>query len=241
LNVANVIDASAFFGAGLCMGTGAIGAAIGEGYAAGSAVSSISNQPAASGEIVKTMLVSMAIAESASIFALVVAILLVFQNFSSGNLFTAVALVSAGISMGVGAFGAGVGSGFPGGTACKGIARNPRASSQITTNMLIGQAVAQTPAIFAMLVSFILMFKSYPKVITVTYLAAVLGAGISMGFGAIGPGVGGGIAAAFSAEGTAKNPALSNILTRTMLIGQAVSQSTSVYALVIAFVLLFVV
>jgi len=241
MNIAQVIDASAFFGAGICMGTGAIGAAIGEGYAAGSAVNSIAKQPAISGEIVKTMLVSMAIAESASIFALVVAILLIFQNFTSGNIYTAIALISSGISMGIGAFGAGVGSGFPGGTACVGIARNPRAAGQITTNMLIGQAVAQTPAIFAMLVSFILMFKSYPSAFKITYLSAILGAGISMGFGAIGPGVGGGIAAAFSAEGTAKNPAFSNILTRTMLIGQAVSQSTSVYALVIAFVLLFVV
>ena len=81
MNIAQIIDASAFFGAGICMGTGAIGAAIGEGYAAGSAVNSIAKQPAVSGEIVKTMLVSMAIAESASIFALVVAILLIFQNF----------------------------------------------------------------------------------------------------------------------------------------------------------------
>lgn len=241
MNIGNIIDASAFFGAGLCMGTGAIGAAIGEGYAAGSAVESIAKQPAISGEVVKTMLVSMAIAESASIFALVVAILLIFQNFTSGNIYTAMALISAGISMGIGAFGAGVGSGFPGGTACIGIARNPRAASQITTNMLIGQAVAQTPAIFAMLVSFILMFKSYPHILKITYLSAILGAGISMGFGAIGPGIGGGIAAAYSAEGVSKNPVLSNILTRTMLIGQAVSQSTSVYALVISFVLLFVI
>ncbi len=241
MTVGNIIDASAFFGAGLCMGTGAVGAAIGEGYAAGSAVNSISQQPAASGEILKTMLVSMAIAESASIFALVVAILLIFQKFSNGNLYTAMALISSGISMGIGAFGAGVGSGFPGGTACIGIARNPRAAGAISTNMLIGQAVAQTPAIFAMLVSFILMYKSYPSTIKITYLLGILGAGVSMGFGAIGPGIGGGLAAASAAEGVSKNPVASNILTRIMLIGQAVSQSTSVYALVISFVLLFVV
>ena len=240
MDIKSIIDASAYFGAGLCMGTGAVGAAIGEGYAAGEAVEGISKQPAASGEILKTMLVSMAIAESASIFALVVAILLIFQKFS-GNLYDAVGLISAGISMGVGACGAGVGSGFPGGTACMGISRNPKAASQITTNMLIGQAVAQTPAIFAMLVSFILMYKSYPSHLTITYLCAILGAGICMGFGAIGPGIGGGLAAAYAAEGVAKNPLLSNVLTRIMLIGQAVSQSTSVYALVVAFVLLFVV
>ncbi len=240
-SIANMIDASAFFGAGVCMGTGAIGAAIGEGYTAGEAVNAISQQPSVSQNILKTMLISMAVAESSSIFALVVAIILVFSDFTSGNLYTATALISAGLCMGIGAFGSGIGSGFPGGTACKGIGRNPKVSNQIVTNMLIGQAVSQTPAIFSMLVTFILIYKSYSLEITITYISAILGAGLSMAFGAIGPGIGGGIAAAYSTEGVSKNPALSNVLTRLMLIGQAVSQSTSVYALVVSFVLLFIV
>ena len=52
-----------------------------------------------------------------------------------------------------GAIGSGIGSGFPGGEACTGIARQPQVTSQLTTNMLIGSAVCQTPAIFSMVVS----------------------------------------------------------------------------------------
>jgi F-type H+-transporting ATPase subunit c len=33
----------------------------------------------------------------------------------------------------------------------------------VTTIMLVGQAVAQTPSIFGLLVSFILMFKTFPE------------------------------------------------------------------------------
>lgn len=71
--------------------------------------------------------------------------------------------------------------------------------------------------------------------------AALLGAGISMGFGAIGPGVGEGFAAGKACEGIARAPEHANLLTRTMLVGQAVSESTGIYALVIALLLIFVV
>jgi len=68
--------------------------------------------------------------------------------------------------------------------------------------------------------------------------AALLGAGIAMGFGAIGPGVGEGYAAGRACEGVAKRPEMAGLLTRTMLIGQAVSESTGIYSLVIALILI---
>ena len=71
--------------------------------------------------------------------------------------------------------------------------------------------------------------------------AAFLGAGISMGLGAIGPGVGEGMVAAKACEAIGKNPKEAGLLTRTMLVGQAVSESTGIYSLVIALLLLFVV
>ncbi len=70
--------------------------------------------------------------------------------------------------------------------------------------------------------------------------AAVLGAGICMGFGAIGPGIGEGFAAGKACEGVAREPENANLITRTMLIGQAVSESTGIYSLVIALLMLFV-
>ena len=51
------INSSAYFGAGLCMGFGAIGAALGEGIIAGSASKGIARQPAMSGEVLKMMLI----------------------------------------------------------------------------------------------------------------------------------------------------------------------------------------
>ncbi len=69
--------------------------------------------------------------------------------------------------------------------------------------------------------------------------AALLGAGICMGFGAIGPGIGEGFAAGKACEGISRAPEKAGLLTRTMLVGQAVSESTGIYSLVIALLLIF--
>lgn len=71
--------------------------------------------------------------------------------------------------------------------------------------------------------------------------ASLLGAGICMGFGAIGPGIGEGFAAGKACEGIAHAPEHAGLLTRTMLVGQAVSESTGIYSLVVALLLIFVV
>lgn len=69
--------------------------------------------------------------------------------------------------------------------------------------------------------------------------ASLLGAGICMGVGALGPGVGEGFVAGKACEGIARSPENANLITRTMLVGQAVSESTGIYSLVIALLLIF--
>ncbi len=68
-----------------------------------------------------------------------------------------------------------------------------------------------------------------------------IGAGICMGFGAIGPGIGEGFTAGKACEAIGRTPENAGQLTRTMLIGQAVSESTGIYSLVVALLMLFVV
>ena len=69
---------------------------------------------------------------------------------------------------------------------------------------------------------------------------AFIGAGICMGFGAIGPGVGEGYTAGQACSAVGRSPENAGLLTRTMLIGQAVAESTGIYSLVVALLMLFV-
>ena len=72
------LKACCAIGAGLCMGIGAIGPAIGEGNAVGKALEGMARQPEASGDLRSTMILGCAITESTGIYSLVVALLLLF-------------------------------------------------------------------------------------------------------------------------------------------------------------------
>lgn len=230
---------AAYSGGGIAIGFGAVGAAIGEGYTAAEANLAISRNPDMSGEVFKSMLVGQAVAESAAIFALVVALILLFSSFSSPSFVTVWALLSAGICVGLGAVGSGIGAGFPAGAACVGMVRQPAMSSRLTTNMLVGSAVCQTPSVFALVTSFILLYSDVHTRPLSPAWAAVLGAGLSTGLSAIGAGIGSGLVAQSSCEGVARQPAAANIVTNSMLLGQAITQTTAIYGLLIAFILLF--
>ena len=85
------------------------------------------------------------------------------------------------------------------------------------------------------------MFGRFTDTASIATPMALLGAGISMGFGGIGPGVGNGLAAQGATKWVSRNMEASGLLTRTMLVAQAVSQSTAIYAMVVSLVLIFVV
>ena len=65
-------------GAGICMGIGAVGPGIGEGHAVANACEAIGRQPEAKGAVTSTMIMGCAISETTGIYALVIAILLIF-------------------------------------------------------------------------------------------------------------------------------------------------------------------
>ncbi|MBW1720853.1 MAG: ATP synthase F0 subunit C [Deltaproteobacteria bacterium] len=233
------IRASLYLGAGLAIGFGAIGAALGEGYAAGKANEALSFRPEKSGDVIKNMLVGQAIAESAAIFALVVSILLLFMKPGSTNMLVAWASIGAGLAMGLSAIGSGVGAGLPAGTACFGIVRQPASSNKILTTMLVGSAVCQTPAIFGMVIAFLLLFLDLSSIPLYPGWAAVFGAGLSTGLSAIGPGIGNGITAMEAVRGVARNHETISATNRTMLVGLGVAQSTAIYGFLISLMLLF--
>ena len=65
---------------GMTMAIGSIGPALGEARAVAQAISSIAQQPDASGTITRTLFVGLAMIESMAIYCFVVALILVFAN-----------------------------------------------------------------------------------------------------------------------------------------------------------------
>jgi len=70
----------------------------------------------------------------------------------------AAARLAAGIAIGIGAIGPGIGIGFVGRGAMESIGRNPEAAGSIQTNMILGMALAEAVAIYALIIAFVLAF-----------------------------------------------------------------------------------
>lgn len=79
---AAIVAAARALGAGLCMGIGAIGPAMGEGNAVGKALEAMARQPEMAGNIRTNMILGCAITETTGIYSLVIALLLMFVKIS---------------------------------------------------------------------------------------------------------------------------------------------------------------
>ena len=66
--------------------------------------------------------------------------------------------IGAGLCMGIGAIGPGVGEGNAVGKALEGMARQPEAAGTLRSTMIMGCAIAETTGIYSLLISFLILF-----------------------------------------------------------------------------------
>lgn len=74
----NWVKVAAYIAAGICMGVGSIGPALGQGFIGGKACESIGKKAESAGVVTRTMVVALAFVESSAIYALLVALILLF-------------------------------------------------------------------------------------------------------------------------------------------------------------------
>ncbi|MGI8587912.1 MAG: ATP synthase F0 subunit C [Chloroflexia bacterium] len=68
----------------------------------------------------------------------------------------------------------------------------------------------------------------------------LLGAGLAIGLGGIGPGIGIGIAAFGALQGVSRNPDAEGPIRTLLILGAGLSEAVAIYAFVTALVLIFV-
>ncbi|MDP3889023.1 MAG: ATP synthase F0 subunit C [bacterium] len=147
-------------GSGLCIGLGSIGPAIGLAKFAQEACYSIGINPKEYNKILSFTFISEAIIETPIIFSLVISMSLLFlvAQGVSENVLDGIVLFSAGLCTGMGTLGPGMSSGRIASSACHQIALNPAMYSVISRLSMVGQGLIETCAIYAILISFLLLF-----------------------------------------------------------------------------------
>lgn len=77
---------------------------------------------------------------------------------SSDPLVLAAIMIGSGLAIGLAALGTGIGMGGAIRGATEGVARNPGVSGKILTTMMVGLAMIESLAIYALLIAIILLF-----------------------------------------------------------------------------------
>ena len=156
-----LILAFSAIGAGFAM-IGGIGPGIGQGYAAGKAAEAMGKNPEEGGKpATMVMLLGAAVAETSGIFSLVIAIIMLFANplvTKEGVGFVlACSAIGAGLAM-IAGIGPGIGQGYAAGKGAEAVGKRPKLQSAVLRTMLLGQAVAQTTGIYALIIALLLLF-----------------------------------------------------------------------------------
>ena len=156
-----LILAFSAIGAGFAM-IGGIGPGIGQGYAAGKAAEAVGKNPEEGGKSATlVMLLGAAVAETSGIFSLVIAVIMLFANplvnKTGIGLVLACSAIGAGLSM-IAGVGPGIGQGIAAGKAAEAVGKRPKLQATILRTMLLGQAVAQTTGIYALIIALLLLF-----------------------------------------------------------------------------------
>ena len=81
------------------------------------------------------------------------------------GLILACCALGAGICMGIGAIGPGIGEGNAVSKACEAIGRQPESKSAVTSTMIMGCAISETTGIYSLVIAIMLIFVA-PGILT---------------------------------------------------------------------------
>ena len=79
------------------------------------------------------------------------------MNFSGDDFILGCSAIGAGLAV-IAGIGPGIGQGIAAGHGASAVGRNPGAKSDVTSTMLLGQAVAETTGLYGLVVALLLLF-----------------------------------------------------------------------------------
>ncbi|MCK5632377.1 hypothetical protein KAH94_01385 [bacterium] len=198
---------------------------------------SIARQPFSGKKITQFMLITQTIIQTPIIFGFIIAIFIKGQAANATTISDSLRLLASGLAIGLGSIGPIVGLAKFGATACEGLGVNRKSSNHILSFTFLSEAIIETPIIFALIISFTLLFivKGSTNPITgIAYLSAAL----CIGLGTIGPGISSGNTAAAACKQIARKPEQYSLISKISMFGQGLIDTSAIYSLVVAFMLI---
>jgi F-type H+-transporting ATPase subunit c len=200
----------------------------------------VARQPFFSQKIGYPMVLAQSILQTPIIFGFIVAIMIKNQAATIITFEECLKLIASGLCIGLGSIGPAIGLARFAQTACRGIGINREAYTKIFSFMLVSAAMIETPIIFSLIVSMLILLAPLPAgPAALTKSIALLAAAICMGFGTFGPGISSGRASSAACEQITYNPDQYDTLSKASVFSQGMIDTSAIYALLVSLWLIY--
>ncbi|UNE35767.1 phospholipid carrier-dependent glycosyltransferase [Vermiphilus pyriformis] len=154
----DIYDSLRIIASGLAIGLGSIGPTIGLSRFGLNAVKSLGLNRESQRTVTSFAFISQAIIETPLIFALIIALIVLFMPSGGSDIIKAIKALCAAVCIGLGTYGPSISSSNTASAACTEIALRPENYSIISRLSLTSQALIDTSVIYSLIVAFMCVF-----------------------------------------------------------------------------------
>lgn len=227
----------AIIGIACAMGISGLFAGIASAFPAIASCQSLARQPFLQTKILNLMLITQTLIMTPNIFSFLVSLLIKSKIAETQSFAQALQLLASGISVGFGCIGPSIGLSLFAYTACQAIGVNKKAFGKILTFTFICEAIIETPAIFALLISLmILNTKINPESALQGW--QFIAAALCISLSTIAPGINSGRTAKAACNQIAFYPDSYPNMTKITMLALVMIDSFAIYGLLIAIIMI---
>lgn len=209
-------------------------------FPAGASCMAVARQPFLSQKISRFMIITLSLIQTPIIFGFVVALNIQGNLDTVATMRDCLRLIAAGLSLGLGCIGPAIGLALFAKSACETLGVNRNTYNKIFSFMLISEAIIETPIIFSLVISVMLLFM-VPELGVESMLGGItfIAASLCTGIGTLGPGISSGRTAAEACRQIGIYSDEYNTLSRASMFAQGLIETSAIYAVLIGFALIF--
>jgi F-type H+-transporting ATPase subunit c len=196
-------------------------------------IEATARQPFFAKQLLNLMFITISIMQTSVILGLIVSFLIQRQLTTLHSLSTGLQLLAGGMALGIGAVGPLIGLGLFSRAACTVIGTNRDIYPKVLTFTFISQALIETPILFSLAVSLLIITNNSMN--SLAYLCAAAAIALST----LGAGIASGKVASSACAALGKQPQEYAAISRTSLLAQTLIDACPIYGLLIAFILLY--
>jgi len=201
------------------------------------ACQSIMRQPFFSNKIINIMLITASFIQTPVIFGFIISLFIYYQIPFCTNFTQSIALFASGLSIGIGGIGSIIGLSQYATEACASVGYNRNAYFRVITFTFISQALVETPVIFALIISLLILNTNIPIDSFATGVA-VTAAALCTAISNISASISSGKTAASACRQITLKPELYSTLSKACLVAQGMLDSFAIYGWAIALFIL---